>query len=594
MNVRGSGMNKIYKFIKLFKRIYFFTPLLCIAFAIFSVFHGILWGIQVVLQQNFFNSANQLFLHNIPVSEAVRSFLIYAFIVIFLQIINAINFYMREKMNVLHEGRLKSEIHKKISKLSSLVFEDPKTLDDINKAKVGMVNAVWIAGIAAFITFFYMPYYIFMGIYLFKLKPILSLSLTAVFLPTLITQIVNIKIFSKLEDASAPVRRKVSYFENCIIGRDYFKETRLLGGYFFFKNLYYDTLQILNNLRIKAKVKASLFGLGTKVLTLLGYGIILYMLSVALINREITPGAFAAVFSSIGTMFHMMNELICWHVATITTDIGSVNRFINFLEYPEMNKPDKPIPQKYNIKFNNVSFKYPNSNRYALENINMEIINGETIAVVGENGSGKSTLVKLLMGLYEPTHGSIMYGDTDISEINIKSVNANTSGVFQNYIKYQMILSDNIIISDYKKTASTKYLDAICNMVDINPYTSKFPKAYNTMLSREFEGVDLSGGQWQRIAIARAYYRGHNLIILDEPTSAIDPIEEANIYNQFMNISKGNTSVIVTHRLGSVRMADKIVVLSNSQIVEMGTHKELMSNNGIYRKMTKAQSNWYK
>jgi ATP-binding cassette subfamily B protein len=160
-------MNKIYKLIKLLKKIYFFTPLLCIVFAFFSVFHGILWGIQVVLQQNFFNSANQLFLHKLPVSDAVISFLIYAFIVIFLQVINAINFYLREKMNILHEGKLKSEIHKKISKLPSLVFEDPKTLDDINKAKVGMVNAVWIAGIVAFIAFFYVPYYIFMGIYLF-------------------------------------------------------------------------------------------------------------------------------------------------------------------------------------------------------------------------------------------------------------------------------------------------------------------------------------------------------------------------------------------------------------------------------------------
>jgi ATP-binding cassette subfamily B protein len=224
----------------------------------------------------------------------------------------------------------------------------------------------------------------------------------------------------------------------------------------------------------------------------------------------------------------------------------------------------------------------------------MEIKDGETIAVVGENGSGKSTLVKLLIGLYEPSCGNVMYGDTDINEINTKSINVNTSGVFQNYIKYQMELFDNIIISDYRKNPSTEYLDSICNMVGINPYTSKFPKTYNTMLSREFDGVDLSGGQWQRIAIARAYYRGHNLIILDEPTSAIDPIEEANIYNQFMNISRGKTSIIVTHRLGSVRLADKIVVLSNSQIAEIGTHEELMGINGIYHKMVKAQSHWYK
>ncbi|MDR0668935.1 MAG: ATP-binding cassette domain-containing protein, partial [Treponema sp.] len=136
---------------------------------------------------------------------------------------------------------------------------------------------------------------------------------------------------------------------------------------------------------------------------------ILYMLYIALINNEITPGAFVAVFSSIGTMFNMVNEVVCWHIATITNDIGSVDNFIQFLEYPEKKKEDNVIPKECNIRFNNVSFKYPNSGRFALENINLEINAGETVAIVGENGSGKSTLVKLLMKLYEPTRGSILY-----------------------------------------------------------------------------------------------------------------------------------------------------------------------------------------
>jgi ATP-binding cassette subfamily B protein len=289
-----------------------------------------------------------------------------------------------------------------------------------------------------------------------------------------------------------------------------------------------------------------------------------------------------------------MNEVICWHIATIANDIGSVDNFIQFLEYPEMKNEDNAIPKEYNIRFDNVSFKYPNSTRYALENISMEIINGETIAIVGENGSGKSTLIKLLMKLYEPTEGSITYESMDKDEINTKNIGTNTSVVFQNYIRYKMTLSDNITISDYKKVPSEKYLDSICDKVDIDPYASKFPKDYDTMLSREFDGVDLSGGQWQRIAIARAYYRDHNLIILDEPTSAIDPIEETNVYNQFMKMSKGNTSIIVTHRLGTVKKADKIIVLSNGRIIEMGTHKNLMNNKGIYHKMINAQSHWYK
>lgn len=226
-----------------------------------------------------------------------------------------------------------------------------------------------------------------------------------------------------------------------------------------------------------------------------------------------------------------------------------------------------------------------------MKNINLEIKKGETIAVVGINGAGKSSLSKLIIGLFPPKSGSIEYDGMDINTMSLNSINHNTSGVMQNFNKYKLSLAENIIISDiYSDINEEKIISALENF-DIN--INRFDQGLNTILSTEFSGIELSRGQWQKIAIARAFYKNHNIIILDEPTAAIDPEMETCIYKNIKKISRDKTAVIITHRLGMTADVDRIVILDNGRIIEEGSYLELMSFDSQYKKMYLSQSKWY-
>ncbi len=249
----------------------------------------------------------------------------------------------------------------------------------------------------------------------------------------------------------------------------------------------------------------------------------------------------------------------------------------------------------------NVSFSYPAGKRedgtpeqikYAVKNVSLTLRKGETLAVVGENGSGKSTLIRLIAGLYLPVEGTVRKNGVDTRRLTMDALTCRASAVFQKYQRYQMTLAENIVISDSGAESEKARLDSVCAMAGTEP--GAFPQGYDTMLSREFDGIDLSGGQWQRVAIARGFFRGHDLIILDEPTAAIDPYEETLIYNRFAEIAREKSAVIVTHRLGSVKLADRILVMKDGEAVQIGTHDELIAREGEYKRLYEAQEQWYK
>jgi len=238
------------------------------------------------------------------------------------------------------------------------------------------------------------------------------------------------------------------------------------------------------------------------------------------------------------------------------------------------------------------TFQYPMQKGYAIKNVSFTIPSKSTVAIVGQNGSGKTTLIKLLTGLYLATSGTVKLGKHDTKDISMQTLFKNTSTVFQNFQKYKMTLSENVSISQTDSRHDTHKVEESLKIAEFT-MDDRFTSGYDTMLSREFDGIELSEGQWQRIAIARGYFKDHTLIVLDEPTASIDPIEETQIYKKFQDISQAKTSVVTTHRLSAAKISDIILVMKDGELIESGTHEELMKLDGHYAMMYKSQAEWY-
>ena len=266
---------------------------------------------------------------------------------------------------------------------------------------------------------------------------------------------------------------------------------------------------------------------------------------------------------------------------------------------PRIKEPEqpKPLPAKFKqgISFNNVSFQYAESARQALKNINLTIKPGETIALVGENGSGKTTLIKLLCRLYDPTSGNITIDGMDLRLFEIADLRRQVSVIFQDYAKYHFSAEENIRLGDIQVRPKDANILSAAMRSGAHEVITKLPQGYDTVLGKLFDrGEELSIGQWQKVALARAFLRDSQVIVLDEPTSAMDPKAEYEIFKKFRELIKDQSAILITHRLSTVKMADRIYVMDNGSIVESGTHDELMQLQQSYAHLFETQAQNYR
>lgn len=569
------------------------TPLLFVSLLAVEGLFAIISVIFVRIQQWFFDEVVYAITNKGFIKEVVIALLTFMLINVLHHVIQGFHNVVPLAFQEKSTGYITYTLHKKIGNSKPIDFENSEKLDRLNKAIVGATNISKFVNCMVHIFMNHMVYFALMTVYFYSLNPVLAIAILFVFVPSLLSQIIRLKVYDKVEDKSAPVRRKYEYYGQCLVGREYIRETRLLGAFSYFRRLYIDALDKMQHIKYKAATRTGIIDLSLSILTVLGYAGVLYLLFISLLRGNISVGAFAAVYSSIGTMYAKMENMMNETIVEMAKNFATIKNYAEFVREAKENSEQIELDARpVEISVNNVSFKYPMAKENSLNNVNMVIHAGETVALVGENGSGKTTLVKLLTGIYECTAGDISYNGTDIKKYKSKRFEF-TSAVFQKYQKYQMTLFDNINISSPYKKKAKEELDIICAEAGVEINSDNFPDGYDTMLSREYNGVDLSGGQWQRVAIARALCRDHQFVVFDEPTSAIDPFEETRIYNEFARIAKDKTAVIVTHRLGSVRLADRIFVLRQGEIVQIGTHDELVNVEGEYKRLFDSQKQWY-
>ena len=477
---------------------------------------------------------------------------------------------------------LQRKLSEKVNELSLEKFESASTFEFLNQAKNCSMFIVFTANMANMLIQFLLTL-VFVGGYLTTLNPILLIFAFLIAFPVIIEKVLEGKkqlIFMK---ENINNNRYIDYYKNLIKEKNICKEVKLLGVGNFFENLYNEKFDLV--LKEKNKLYSNIFKLSFSLNLLKGLcrGFAFIILVLLLINNKITVGEFTISLSSFVIITSNLTNILQFSANIMQTSMMSAPYFkLLNMEKIDLDAKNENIDK--NIKLENVTYLYPNTEKNVLKNINFNIDKGQMVAIVGTNGAGKSTLLKLVSGMIVP-NGNIFYGNKNRKEISGEDILKDMSAVCQNFGKYKMSLLDNVLISDSNNFNEKNISDSL--------KWANMDLPINTEIGKEFGGIDLSGGQWQRIALARCYYRDKSFVFMDEPTSAIDPIEEDSIYKKLLDLAKNKTVLLIKHRLGIVKNANKIIVLQNGELIEQGTFNELMDNKSLFYNMWNEQAKWY-
>lgn len=583
---KGRKMSNSKVLLKLIKYTWLASPLTFLALIVASLLFSVLRYSEIVVLESLFSNTLNI-VNGAPYDIMLTPIIAILAILILNPVAEWLEYLAQGYFWRRGNGYMYSLYHERINKLDLIAYEDVENFDNIKKASMGNEETPNGIRVIVQILFLYIPFIFITSLYLINIKPMLVLAIVLIFIPVLISEIISINNNYNFVDKIANRRRRTEYFENCIVSKEDFKETLINGSFNYFFNLFVDSNKKFSKAYVDVKNKILKFAIVMRVMNTLGYIFVLALLVYYLFNGSISVGQFAAIYYSIEKITSMLKNLIAM-IGEALEGISTTSFLVRFLNEEKEVGKEENLSKTCDIVLRDVSFKYPNSKEKSLSNINLTIKAGTSLAIVGENGSGKSTLTKIIMGLYNPTEGVVQYGSENIAKYTNTFKFNNISAVFQNFIKYKLSAEDNIRISNISSQDSIENSSSKINL------SFDHLKINNeTILSREFGGQELSGGEWQRIAIARGLYRPHDLIVLDEPTAAIDPIEEANVFSTFKKLSDNKTSIFVTHRLGSTQIADKIIVMENGRIVEEGTNQELIDLKGKYYYLLESQAKWY-
>jgi ATP-binding cassette, subfamily B, bacterial len=503
-----------------------------------------------------------------------------------------------ERLSRVQDHRLQEKfqvkLFKKISKLYPDYMEVPKINDIINRSFNSM-GGEWSSLqrgviIEGYVIVAKIISVIMVAISLYIFHPLLCFIVLVAPIPSLYTIYVGNKLNFKFLRDNGNILREAEYYQSILLGNSV-KEVKALNLFDFF----FAKWKILSDDYVvkekKNQTNVFLLGMVSSIISNIAIVAVNIFAIFLMTQGRLSIGALGAVLALISTLMGSTSQLF----ASIANFISKKNEAAQFFELidldeqisKDINSEDTPINIEM-IKTQNITYRYPLTDDFRIKNVNFTISKGEKIAFVGENGAGKTTFIKLLSGMLEPSAGNILINGNNVKTINSLKKYNSMSCVFQEPVRFNTFtIADNVFLGDVEKERNENQIDAALEFSGFNI------EKKDEMLGKDIGGTDLSGGQWQKIAIARAYYRDRDFIILDEPTSNLDPIVESEVLKKYITLSENKTVIIVTHRISVASIADRIVVFKNGEIVEDGSHENLLSNNGEYSRLYITQAQWY-
>jgi ATP-binding cassette subfamily B protein len=498
----------------------------------------------------------------------------------------------------LFANRISVRLMQHAATLDLAQFEDPDTYDHLERARRQTVGRIGLFALLLSTAQDLVTLASLAGVLLVQL-PWLLLLLALAVIPSFLGEAHYASLGYSLLFRWTPERRLLDYLRYMGASDESAKEVKLFGLSDFLVGRYArlsDEFYVANK---KLAVRRNVVSTALVTLGTLGYYAAYAVIIYLTVLGRYTIGSLTFLAGSFRSSRDLIQRILL-SLSNIYEQSLYLGDLFTFFDVQPLvvSKPDGravPRPIRTGFEFRDVGFKYPGSERWAVRHLTFTVGPGERIALVGENGAGKTTLVKLLARLYDPDEGQILLDGVDLRDYDLASLRRNIGVIFQDFVRYDFILRENIGVSEIERLEEATRIEEAARRSHADALAERLAGGYDQMLGRRFEGgVDLSGGEWQKVALARAYLREAQVLILDEPTAALDARAEYEVFLRFAELTRGKMAVLISHRFSTVRMADRILVLQGGELVDQGTHDELVTRGGLYAELFSLQAAGYR
>ena len=591
---RGSGPATVWRFLRWMLAV---DPVRSVALIAAECVQGLMPAAEVWVVRYAFADAVGLVRGTVPETALLSWIGLWAALRLVRSLLWPVTEVSLERLRQEMEDAFHRELQRKAAALRLEVFERPDFGDILRRASRGsdplsfflVMQGVWAipreaAALAA------------LAVVVGAWSPWLLVATVLAGLPDPLGQVVQSRSAFFLVQQQTARDRLRNYLGGILTGRAAAKEVRTFGlaGWLLerWSRLYRQTMD--ERLRLSVRQNLARAGLGS--IGSLGVAAGLAVAAVGLLAGSLQPGQFAAMLIALQGVQGAAASLVTALGSYLGDRVLTIADLFVYLDLgPEERSGGSPAGQGgEDITAERLSFRYPLRAEPTLRGLSFRLGAGERVALVGENGAGKTTLVKVLLGLYRPTGGRVLYGGRDLEGLDLRAVRDRQAAVFQDHVRYAFTLWENVGYGRAERVGDRAAVEAAAARGGADDVAASLPAGYETLLTRQFSGgTDLSGGQWQRVAVSRGLMREAPLLVLDEPTAALDPVAEADAFRRFAAVARGRTAILVSHRLGFARLCDRVLVLRGGELVEQGGHDELVAAGGEYARLWATQAQWY-